>query len=85
MIGEIFQPYSDELEKQIGDALEEAGIDFRRNQRLNFYLPDFNVYIEVKKYHSERSSSQLASEENIILVQGKKAVNLFCTLLNGNK
>lgn len=76
--------YSDELEKQIGDTLVKCGINFNRNQRLDFYLPDFDIYIEVKKYHSERSNSQLASQDNIILIQGKKAIDFFCKRLLNN-
>ncbi len=77
------QPYSDELEKQIGIRLNECDIKFERNQRLDFYLPDYGVYLEVKKYHSERSVSQLASQENIVLIQGKEAVTFFCRALIG--
>lgn len=73
--------YSDELEEKIGQALQEANILFTKNQRLDFFLPDFDVFIEVKKYHSDRSSSQLASEENVILLQGAKSISFFCKLL----
>lgn len=74
--------YSDELEKQIGDALIEANIKFeRKHQRLDFFLPKYDVYIEVKKYHSERVVKQLATQDNVILVQGIKAVKLFCEKL----
>jgi len=71
--------YSDELEKQVGEALSASKIKFeRKGQRLDFFLPQYDVYIEVKKYHSERANAQLATQENIILVQGKKAVKMFC-------
>jgi len=77
------QHYSDELEKQVGNALDEANIKFSRmGQRLDFYLYEHDVYIEVKKYHSERSGAQLATQDNIILIQGKEAVKLFCNMLN---
>lgn len=69
--------YSDELEEKVGQALQEANILFTKNQRLDFFLPDFNVFIEVKKYHSDRSPSQLASEENVILLQGAKSISFF--------
>lgn len=76
---EIKEHYSDELEQQVGEALSASKIKFeRKGHRLDFFLPDFDVYIEVKKYHSERANAQLATQENIILVQGKKAVKTFC-------
>lgn len=74
--------YSDFLEKQVGETLNAAGIKFdRTHQRIDFYLPDQEVYIEVKQYHSDRSAEQLKTQDNIILLQGKKAVNLFCNLV----
>lgn len=75
--------YSDELEKKIGDTLTECGIPFERKQRLDFYIPSMRVYIEVKKYHTPRSQAQLESQENIILIQGKLAVEAFCNILTG--
>lgn len=73
-----------DLELEIEQALIDAGIKFKCEQRLDFFLPDFNVYVEVKKFHSDRSASQLASQDNVILVQGRLAVKLFCSLLKRN-
>ena len=72
----------DHLENAIEKALIEADIVFTTTQRLDFYLPYYDVYIEVKQYHSDRSNDQLKSQENVILVQGKKAVELFCKLIS---
>lgn len=78
--------YTCDLEQKIANALKEENIIFESNaHRLDFFLPDFNVYIEIKKYHSERSNSQLQSQENIILIQGKKAVDLFCNIIKREK
>lgn len=78
--------YTDHLEAQIGKALTEKGIKFihgsqGNNQRLDFYLPDLNIYLEVKQYHTERSLSQLASQDNIILIQGREAVAAFIQMI----
>ena len=79
------QHYSDELEKAIGDELINQGIVFERiHQRLDFYLPEFDIYLEIKKYHSERSNSQLSSQDNVILIQGKKSVDFFIKLLRNS-
>lgn len=78
--------FSDELEKEVAETLLKVGVKFNHasntpNQRLDFYLLDYDIFIEVKKFHSERSNSQLSSQDNIILIQGRKSVELFCTLL----
>lgn len=72
------------LEKQLAESLLSAGIKFERpsSQRLDFYLPDYDIYIEVKRYHADRVLSQLASQHNIILVQGVKSINALCDLLS---
>jgi hypothetical protein len=74
--------FADFLEEYIARALDDAGITYTTHQRLDFYLPAYGVYIEVKQYHSPRADAQLASQEDIILLQGKKSVDLFIKLLN---
>jgi hypothetical protein len=74
--------YSDFLENSLVKQLISKGISFFREgenkeQRLDFYLPEYDVYIEVKQYHTDRVSQQLASQENVILIQGKKAMKFF--------
>ena len=73
-------------EIQIKEILESKGIEYihesqNNGSRLDFYLPKYNVYIEVKQYHSERSNSQLASQDNVILIQGKDSINFFKVLI----
>jgi hypothetical protein len=74
--------YGGAFEKEVEELLIKTNIKYTRNQRLDFYLPDYDVYIEVKQYHSHRSIEQLASQENIILLQGKKAVEFFINIIN---
>lgn len=78
--------YSDELEKHVAEALLAANIQFRHesqgvNQRLDFYLPELDIYLEVKKFHSDRSNAQLATQNNVILIQGRESVKFICSLL----
>jgi hypothetical protein len=77
MITEKTKPYGGAYEKEIEELLIKKGVRYSREQRLDFYLIDFDVYIEVKQYHSDRSLDQLKSQENVILLQGVKAVNFF--------
>lgn len=74
--------YSDGLERQLGEALTKAGIRFvhesqNKAQGLDFYLPDHDVYIEVKRYHAERIERQMASKDNVIAIQGKPSLDFF--------
>ena len=73
-------------EIQIKEILELKGIDYvhesqNNGSRLDFYIPKYNVYIEVKQYYSERSNSQLSSQDNVILIQGKDAISFFKLLI----
>lgn len=77
---------SNPLEIEIANALNEKGIRFIHEsqaveQRIDFYLPEFNIYIEVKEYYSERSDKQLKANDEIILIQGKKAMFAFLALI----
>lgn len=79
--------YADNTEKQIGEILEKAGIRFVHESedntlKLDFYLPDYGIYIEVKRFYSNRSSKQLSSEESIIFIQGVKSVMFFKTFIS---
>jgi hypothetical protein len=82
--------FSDELEKQIADALDIAGIEYLHESEdkgldLDFYLPYFDVYIEVKKFHADRISRQMATKNNVIAVQGRKSVELLINILKHTK
>lgn len=71
-------------ERLIAEALEAAGIPFQHEghpdrqsepegkPKLDFKIGD-NLFIEVKQMHTPRVERQLASAENVILVQGMKA------------
>lgn len=80
--------YSDDLENSIGDLLEHCKIEFThesecKEQKLDFYLPKYDVYIEVKQFHADRISRQMQSKNNVIAIQGRKSINLLKTILNG--
>lgn len=82
--------FADQLEKNIAQALLIAGIDFvhesqDKDQGLDFYLPKYDVYIEVKQFHADRISRQMASKDNVIAVQGKKSVAFIINMIENLK
>lgn len=77
--------YADNLEEAVGTHLIEQGIEFvhesqNKDQRLDFYIPEHDVFIEVKKFHSPRINAQMETQNDIIVLQGKLAVKLFCKM-----
>ena len=82
--------FGDGLEKRVAVLLEKRGIDFEHEsqkdtianaKRLDFYLPGYDVFIEVKRHHSDRAASQIARAENILLIQGEPALKFLESLL----
>jgi hypothetical protein len=75
------------LEKQMANLLRSADIDFTRPERdrsdpttLDFYLPDFDLYIEVKQFHTDRITRQLAAvpdRKTAIMLMGPSAISDF--------
>lgn len=56
---------SDPIEREFAALCQEFGIVVQRPEqrggRLDFFLPEFGLYVEVKAYSSERLHSQLES------------------------
>lgn len=80
----------DPVEVEVRSALAIRGVDFveeedPRAKNLDFYLPDYDLHIEVKQFHSDRSNEQLRRASNIILIQGMEAARTFTYLLNGDR
>lgn len=79
---------TDPLEQQIEGALIAAGIryeaDYRNAANLDFYLPDFDVYLEVKRFHSDRIAGQMARAPNVIAIQGLDSVRFIVRLLGND-
>lgn len=67
---------TDPVEKIVAAAFDAVGISYVRNQdtdngcRIDFYLPDRDLWIECCRYHSERKIRQMDTLPNAILVQG---------------
>lgn len=77
----------DPMEKLIRDALIDIGEPFIEENKnlanLDFYLPRINVYIEVKQFHSKRISNQMERASNVIVAQGKEAVEALASMIKG--
>lgn len=81
--------FNDPLEIAVAEILDKAGIRYihesqNNGSRLDFYLPDHDLYIEVKKYHTPRVDSQLATKDNIILIQGANGVRFLRDMFKVN-
>lgn len=77
---------TDPLELDVAQMLREKHIPFvhesqNKDQRLDFYLPDYDVYIECKQFHSDRVLEQLRSQRNVILLQGHGSVYFLKMIL----
>ncbi len=76
----------DPMEELIKDALRSRDLTFveeddLRGEGLDFYLPDFGVHIEVKQFHTPRVADQMARAPNVIVAQGRIAVELLARLI----
>lgn len=77
---------TDPVELLLAEQLSNLGIPFvhesqRPGQRLDFYLPDQNIFIECKRFHTPRTNDQIMDLTNVVLIQGMEAVVGFCNLL----
>lgn len=76
-------------EAAVREALLLKGFNFvteadPRAKRLDFYLVDFDLHIEVKRFHSDRIAEQMARADNVIAVQGLQAARLFARMVKGD-
>lgn len=77
----------DPVENVIIRALERRMIRYERPEQkfgqptLDFFLPDFGVFIEVCAYFTDRKVKQMSGVKNAILIQGKPAAQAFANLI----
>lgn len=74
--------YADDLEERVGKLLNFMNVNFVHEsedskQTVDFYLPEHDVYLEVKKFNAGRTKRQLENHDNIILLQGSKTISLW--------
>ena len=74
----------DPMERLVADALDSIGEPYQVNVlALDFYLPDRDVFTEVKRMHSDRIAEQMSRADNVIAAQGVAAVKLLADMLRG--
>ncbi len=74
----------DPMESATERVLIDAGIAWTRDDAksgLDFYLPDYDVYVEVKRYHTDRIAEQMSRRPNVIAIQGLDALKVFARLV----
>ena len=75
----------DPVERAVADALDASGVSYvtdpRETRDLDFFLPDFDVYIECKQMFAERITKQMKTVDNIIVIQGLGAALSFAQLI----
>lgn len=76
----------DPIEDIVEVGLRRAGIAFTRDGEadlpLDFYLPEFGVYIECKQFSTPRKADQIEGVDNVIVIQGKTAAKLFADAIS---
>lgn len=75
----------DPMEAAFEDTCRRYGVLFERDDirsGLDFYLPAFDCYVEVKQFHSDRIAEQMSRKENVIAIQGKAAMTALDKMLN---
>lgn len=78
----------DPIEQIIADGLDAAGILYVHESQskeltlaLDFYLPDFCIFVECKQFWSENLNNQMRRASNIIAIQGRSAAHAFVSML----
>lgn len=81
---------NDPLELMVAQTLDSCGIAYscpdqekwgKPGERLDFYVPLWSTYIEVKMYGTARIHPQVEGVSNCIVLIGIMAVTHFCNLL----
>lgn len=76
---------SDPIEIAVADFLDALKISWvhesqNKAQELDFYLPDFDCFIECKAMSTDRTARQIAGKE-VIVVQGYKTLAVLKAIL----
>jgi hypothetical protein len=79
---------TDPMEVIIAAALDTRGVRYihesegkEKTDGLDFYLPEFGTYIELKRLYAPRIVTQMERVNNVIVIQGMEAALAFESLL----
>jgi len=78
---------ADPIEQIVETALLRAGLGFTKDgegdtRGLDFHVTDFDIFIEVKQFHTDRVAEQMSRVENVIVIQGRRAAEAFARILS---
>ena len=65
----------------VANNIEFIGDDYNE-AKLDFYLPAYDIYIEVCQFHTPRKIEQLSRHKNVILIQGIEAAKALVNILS---
>lgn len=78
----------DPVEQIIADGLDASGIRYVHETQskdvtlaLDFYLPDFGIFLECKQFWSENLNRQMRRASNVIAIQGIGAARAFVAMV----
>ena len=74
----------DPIEKIVADALDARGIAWKCDDNgtgLDVALDGVGVCIECKQFHTPRTNEQMARVENVIVIQGRAAAQMFAAMI----
>lgn len=79
----------DPMEQIIAQALDDAGYAYTRSidvggRSIDFHLTVTDIYVEVKRFHTPRSILQMEKVENIVVVQGERAVRALAAIIRNS-
>lgn len=72
---------TDPVEKIIADALDAAGLEYQHDCPLDFLIPELGVYIECKRFVTDRLVRQIGLRENVIVVIGLDGARALAKLI----
>jgi len=80
---------SDPVERMVAITLTHHNIRYALNvvspvsnrRTLDFFLPDYGMYIECKRFATDRLHEQIKDLTNVIVIQGIEAAAAFDRLL----
>lgn len=77
---------ADPIEKIVAAALDARGIAYTADGQgethgLDFRLDGIDVYIECKQFHTPRTAEQMSRVSDVIVIQGRRAAELFADML----
>lgn len=85
------EQYGCPLERKFAELLQHFGVEYTRPERdsadptnLDFYIPALKLYVEIKRFHTDRINHQLSKVPlgyDVMVLQGNTSVDAFRGLL----